>query len=178
MARKCIIKSVEEEEARNFINSYHIQGYVKATISIGLYYNDNLISIMTFGKPRYNKNYEYELVRYCASKNVIGGAERLFKYFLNNHQPSSIISYCDLSKFSGDTYLKLGFKLKRISAPAKHWYNIKTKQHITDNLLRARGFDQLFNTNFGKGTSNDELMLQAGFVTVYDCGQATYVLKL
>ena len=56
--------------------------------------------------------------------------------------------------------------------------NIKTKQHITDNLLRARGFDQLFNTNFGKGTSNDELMLQAGFVTVYDCGQATYVLKI
>ena len=56
--------------------------------------------------------------------------------------------------------------------------NIKTKQHITDNLLRAHGFDQLFNTNFGKGTSNDELMLQAGFVTVYDCGQATYVLKL
>ena len=178
MARKCIIKPVIEEEARNFINNYHIQGYAKATISIGLYYNDNLISIMTFGKPRYNKNYEYELVRYCASKNVIGGAKRLFKYFLNNYQPSSIISYCDLSKFSGDTYLKLGFKLKRISAPAKHWYNIKTKQHITDNLLRARGFDQLFNTNFGKGTSNDELMLQAGFVTVYDCGQATYILKL
>ena len=54
-------------------------------------------------------------------------------------------------------------------------YNIKTKQHITDNLLRQRGFDQLFETNYGKGTSNEELMIMHGFIEVYDCGQLTYV---
>ena len=74
-------------------------------------------------------------------------------------------------------YEKLGFKKVRTSGVAKHWYNLKTKEHITDNLLRQRGFDQLFKTNFGKGTSNEVLMLKTGFVEIYDCGQATYVIN-
>ena len=65
---------------------------------------------MTFGKPRYNKKYDYELIRYCSSKNIVGGVEKLFNYFLKNIEFNIIISYCDLSKFEGNTYIKLGFK--------------------------------------------------------------------
>ena len=50
----------------------------------------------------------------------------------------------------------------------------RTKVHITDNLLRQRSYDQLFKTNYDKGTSNKELMLKNGFVEIYDCGQSTY----
>lgn len=172
--RNCTVKEVPKSEAVEFINKYHLQNYSKSDIRIGLYYNDKLVSIMTFGKPRYNKNYEYELIRYCSSHKVIGGSEKLFKYFVKNYNPKSIISYCDWSKFTGDVYIKLGFTFKSY-AVSKHWYNMTTKQHITDNLLRQRGFDQLFNTNYGKGYSNTELMLQHNFVEIYDAGQATYV---
>jgi hypothetical protein len=175
-ARKCEVKEViDKKEAEDFINQYHLQGYVKDKVRLGLYLENKLISIMTFGTPRYNKNYQWELIRYCSSYNVIGGAERLFKHFVDTYHPTGIISYCDLSKFSGDTYTKLGFKLKRISSGGKHWYNIYTKQHITDNLLRQRGYDQLFQTHYGNGTSNEELMRADGFVEIYDAGQATYV---
>lgn len=174
-ARKCILKEVSLLEAKEFISKYHIQGYAKDQIRLGLFYEDKLVSIMTFGKSRYNRNYEYELIRYCSSKNIIGGAEKLFSYFVKIYNPQSIISYCDMSKFSGDTYIKLGFELKRQGMPSKHWYNVKTKRHITDNLLRNRGFDQLFNENYGKCTSNKELMLEHNFVEIYDCGQNTYV---
>ena len=134
---------------------------------------------MTFGKPRYNKNYEYELLRLCTKFGyyVIGGANKLFKYFIKNYSPTSIISYCDLSKFSGDVYSKLGMKLKRVS-PSLHWYNPRTKTHILDSLLRAKGFDKLLGNvygKFGKGTSNRELMIKNGFVEIYDAGQASYV---
>ena len=176
-ARKCEIKEVSIKDANDFLNLYHLQGSLtKQTICLGLYYNNELIELMTFGKPRYNKNYEYELLRLCTHKDyrVTGGTQRLFKYFVDNFKPESIISYCDISKFSGEVYDKLGFTLKSISKPARHWYNMKTGQHITDNLLRQRGFDQLFGTNYGKGTSNDLLMLEHGFVEVYDCGQSTY----
>ena len=130
---------------------------------------------MTFGKPRYNKHYQYELIRYCSCYNIIGGAEKLFKHFIKDYSPTSIISYCDNSKFSGKVYNQLGFDLIDYGKPSKHWYNIKTNQHITDNLLRQRGFDQLFGTNYGKGTSNEELMKLHDFVEVYDCGQSKYV---
>lgn len=171
-ARQCKIKEVSKKEAIDFINKYHIQGYAKDKIRLGLYFKDELVSIMTFDKPRYNNKYEYELVRYCASMNITGGANKLFKHFLETYSPKSICSYCDISKFTGETYTNLGFSLVRINSPAVHWYNGKI--HITDNLLRQRGFDQIFNTSYGKGTSNRDLMLEHGFVEVYDCGQATY----
>lgn len=171
-ARNCEIKEVSKSDSIKFIDQYHLQGYAKDSIRLGLYNNDELVSIMTFGKPRYNRNYQYELIRYCSSCNIVGGAEKLFSYFNKKYSPKNIISYCDLSKFSGLTYEKLGFKLHSRSI-SKHWYN--GKNHITDNLLRQRGFDQLFGTNYGKGTSNDELMRQNKFFEVYDSGQATYV---
>ena len=176
--RNCAIKEVSADEAAEFLNKYHIQGYAKDKIRVGLYFEGQLVSLMTFGKPRYNKQYEYELIRYCnAECKIVGGAEKLLSFFINKYAPRSIISYCDLSKFSGDVYEKLGFKKARVSGAAKHWYSMKTGQHITDNLLRQRGFDQLFKTNYGKGTLNEALMLEAGFVEVYDCGQATYVWR-
>ena len=177
-ARQCEVKEISLKEANDFLNLYHLQnGLMKQDICLGLFYNDNLVEVMTFGKPRYNKNYDYELLRLCTHKDykVTGGTKKLFKYFLDNYKPNSIISYCDKSKFSGEVYTRLGFTLKGEAKPSRHWYNIKEEKHITDNLLRQRGFDQLFGTNYGKGTSNDELMLEHNFVEVYDCGQSTYI---
>ena len=146
---------------------------------LGLFYNNKLVEVMTFGKPRYNSKYEWELLRLCSvfDYNIIGGASKLFSYFIEKYNPKNIISYCDNSKFNGNVYKILGFKLLSYGNPSKHWYNMKTKQHITDNLLRQRGYDQLFNTNYGKGSSNKELMIQNGFVEIYDCGQSTYIWK-
>lgn len=174
-ARACKILQVDVDNAKAFLNEFHVQGYARDSIRYGLYLNGELCSIMTFGKPRYNKNHEWELIRYCSKYNIIGGAEKLFKHFVDDLKPNSIVSYCDNAKFSGNVYQKLGFQLIKNYPPSKHWYNIKTKQHITDNLLRQRGFDQLFGTNYGKGTSNEYLMLQHNFVEIYDCGQSTYV---
>ena len=178
-ARKCVVKEVNKKDVYDFLLKYHIQNNTKSfKVALGLYYNDELVSLMTFGTPRYNKKYQYELLRYCnkSGVKVVGGAEKLFSHFMTIFNPTSIISYCDLSKFTGDVYKKLGFKLDNTSEPTKHWYN--GHRHITDNMLRQHGFDRLFGTSFGKGTSNEELMKAAGFVEVYDCGQQTWVMDL
>ena len=175
-ARNCEVKLIDNKLSNEFLIQHHLQGKVNAEICLGLFYKDELVSVMTFGKPRYNKNYEWELLRYASSYEVVGGAEKLFKFFINNNKPQSVISYCDKSKFTGAVYLRLGFKHVATNV-SKHWYNMSTEQHITDNLLRQRGFDQLFGTNFGKGTSNEQLMLDHKFIEIYDAGQATYAWK-
>ena len=179
-ARNCTLKEVDIKTCNEFLNTYHLQNSCKGQIiRLGLFYNNELVQIMTFGQPRYNKNYERELLRLCTKSQykVIGGSEKLFKYFITSYQPISIISYCDDSKFVGNVYSKLGFTKLGLAKPSKHWYSIKTKQHITDNLLRQRGFDQLFGTHYGRGTNNEELIINNGFYPVYDCGQSTYVFK-
>ena len=129
---------------------------------------------MTFGTPRYNKKYDYELLRLCTNTDyrVLGGASKLFKHFIKEHPSKSIISYCDLAKFNGDVYTNIGMTVKDITQPSIIWS--KDSEYIRDSLLRQRGFDQLFKTNYGKGQSNNKLMIQNGWLPVYDCGQAVY----
>lgn len=177
-ARNCTVTEIDYKIANEFLDAYHLQNSCKGnTVNIALLWNDIVVSVMTFGKPRYNKNYEWELLRYCNNLSyiVIGSAEKLFSYFVKNYCPKSIISYCDRSKFTGLVYDRLGFSLIKRSPPSIHWFD--GKRHITDNLLRQRGFDQLFGTDYGKGTSNEELMLKHKFVRVPDCGQDTYVIE-
>ena len=177
-ARKCEVRMVSEVDTGNYLDTYHLQGTCRGQkIRLGLYYNNQLVSLMTFGKSRFNKNCEYELLRYCASHNVVGGAEKLFKYFIDNYKPSSIVSYCDTSKFSGKVYDTLSFEFIKTNKPRKHWYSMKERRHITDGLLLSQGYDRLFKENHGKGTSNEELILSRGYLPVYDCGQSTYIWR-
>lgn len=179
-ARNCEIKEVKKKEVSEFLDKYHLQNSCKGQkICLGLYHKNELIQVLTFGKPRYNKKYEYELIRLCTRNDsiVIGGSERLFKYFISKYSPKSIISYCDISKFTGNVYSHLGFVKEKESNPSCHWVNIKTKQIINNNILLKLGFDKIFGTNYGKNTSNIDLMLQHQFVQVYDCGQDTYTWK-
>lgn len=182
-ARQCDIKVIDEISSKNFVEKYHFQGYAKAEITYGLFFKDELVSIMSFGKPRYNKNFQWELIRYCSSKQIVGGSSKLFSHFIQDKDPVNIVSYCDLSKFSGATYKKLGFKLLRTSSPSLHWFNVKTKKHFTDNLIRAYGVSRVVN---GCSPEQDEIALNAatndnytlmllnGFLPVYDCGQQTW----
>ena len=174
-ARKCKIKEINKQSCDEFLNKYHLQNTCKGQqVRLGLFYNDELVQVMTFGKPRYNKNYQYELLRLCSHKKykVVGGSNKLFKYFIKTYNPQSMISYCDISKFNGEVYSKLGFKLLYTTKPNKHWS--KYKHHITNNLLQQKGYDQLFKTNYGKGTNNEQLMLDSGWLPIYDCGQNVY----
>ena len=179
-ARGCAISEVSKQDADQFLSDNHLQGTChRQSVIIGLYYKGELIEVMSFGKPRYNKKYEYELLRLCTKNgySVVGGASRLFKHFISICNPASVISYCDRSKFSGDVYVQLGFKKAKQCKPSCHWYNDKTKKHITNNLLLQKGFDQIFNTSYGKGTSNRDLMLEHGFMEIYDSGQITYTYE-
>lgn len=175
-ARDCKIFKLTKTATDDFLRNYHIQGTCRGqAVSFGLVYDKELIQVMTFGKARYNKNYSVELLRMATKHGyrVIGGASRLFKFFVNTYEISNIISYCDLSKFTGTVYEKIGMKFLHRTPPQEVWS--KGKQKITANLLRQRGFDQIFGTSFGKGTNNEKLMLEHGWLPVYDCGQAVYV---
>lgn len=176
-ARECTISEVDKKSADEFLIENHIQGTCRGQkIRIGLYSEGELIELMTFGKPRYNKSFQWELLRLCTRRRyyVVGGAERIFKRFISSYDPESVISYCDMSKFSGDVYNRLG--MTRISGrePSMHWSSTDGNIHYTNNILNNLGADKLIGTSYGKGTSNKNIMLENGFVQVYDCGQAGF----
>lgn len=127
-ARDCIVKIVPNDDAINFMEQYHLQGANKGAMKInyGLYYKVTLMSVMSFGNPRFlkHKEGEYELHRYCVKDGytVIGGAERLLKSFEREYKPKYIVSYSDNDYFLGIIYERLGFSFVHQSTPRYYWY--------------------------------------------------------
>jgi len=180
-ARKLEVRLVSKAEADSFCDKFHIQSRCRGTeVAVALLNGDEIVGVMTFGKPRYNKAYDYELLRLCYSKAVVGGTKKMWKAALSElGSDSSIISYCDLSKFNGSIYSDLGFISKSKPRPSRHWYNPFTDQHVTDNLLRKHGFDRLVGSRIGQvyglGTDNAFLMHKHGFISIKDEGQQTFI---
>ena len=46
--RKCEIREIYKHQAEDFLEKYHIQGFVSSTYYIGAFYNNNLIAVMSF----------------------------------------------------------------------------------------------------------------------------------
>ena len=170
-ARKCVIKEVNNESKRIFLEENHLQGNDSSSIKLGLYYNNELVSLMTFCSSRFNKNYHYELSRFCSKNNcnVIGGASKLFKYFINNYNPQSIISYSNIAHTRGNLYNLLGFKFSLISDPNYVWTNghkILTRYQCQKHKLLKQGF---------KGNSETEMMHNNGYYRIFDCGNKVWI---
>lgn len=179
-ARQLKVKQIHQKIAKQFEALYHLQGALHSQpICFGLYYDDKLVQVMTFGKTRHGRKSntdDYELLRFCTHINyeVVGGAQRLFTHFIRMYKPQTIVSYCDLSKFTGQLYSKLKFKLKDTRL-CRHWYHIGTWRHLLDSSLRMLGADKLIGTSYGKGTSNYDIMIANDWVEIYDCGQQTWL---
>ena len=175
-ARKCSICEIESSVANEFIQEYHMQGKVNSSINIGLYYDTELIGVMTFGKPRYSIEYEYELLRLCFKSDtiVVGGAEKMFKHFITRYGCNSIISYCDITKFNGDVYSRLGFKLVGITEPNYFWVNSKyevySRYQTQKHKLIADGFGEL-------GDTEEEIMVNRGYNRVYTSGNKKFIYR-
>ena len=170
-ARKCIIKEVKNSEKKIFLENNHLQGNDSSSIKLGLYYQDELVSLMTFVKPRFNKKYEWELSRFCSKNNcnLIGGASKLFKYFIERYNPQSIISYSNIAHTKGKLYETLGFELDSISEPNYVWCRgniILTRYQCQKHKLLEQGYE---------GNSESEIMHNRGYFKIYDCGNKVWI---
>ena len=150
-ALKCIIKEIDNKLTRQFLESNHIQGFVGSTIKIGLFYENELVSLMTFSKKTMGKkstnNNEYKLLRFCnkLNTNVIGGASKMFKYFIKTYHPEEIITNTDRSFNQGKLYKNLGFEYFGKTEP-NYYYIIngirKHSKNIDKNKMKSEILDR------------------------------------
>ena len=172
-ARKCHIREVSNAEAITFQNQNHLQGYRSASIKLGLYYNNVLISLMTFGKPVFSKNYEYELIRFCSKINyrVIGGASKLLKYFEKKYNPISIVTYANRRWSIGNLYEKLGFTFLHNSEP-NYFYIRNNKLYSRNSFQKHMLKDKL--ELFDNNMTELQNMMNNKYRVIYDCGNKVY----
>ena len=180
-ARSCSIS--ELKTAKEFLNDNHIQGYRKADVTLGLYYKDNLVFVMSFVKSRFNSNFEYELLRMATLKGyvVVGGATKLFKYFVDTYKPKSVVSYCDVRFCNADpqktVYPKLGFKyLYKTESNYRYWTKDFSKSFSRMACQKHRL--KTFLSTFDLDKSEYQNMSDAGFIRMFDCGNYVFSWSL
>lgn len=179
-ARETHVAEVSKDVASNFIEAYHLQGNTQASIYLGCYSKDKeLLGVMSIGTPRFDRDYQYEIIR-IAWKNdtrVIGGMSKLFTNFVRTYDPESVISYCDISKFNGSSYIDMGFSLdkaKQITEPNYVWVdshnNVLTRYQTMKKDLVKRGLGK-------ENQTEEEIMDTLGYFRVYNSGNFRFIWK-
>lgn len=135
-ARKCEVVDLKAYECRKFLDRNHSQGFLTAKVYLGLIYDGRLVSVMTFGKPRFDKKHEWELFRFASSANVRGAASKLFKHFISKMNPISIISYSNKSYGTGQVYSILGFTHTHCTPPTQFYYS----ENDPTNIIKTSSF--------------------------------------
>jgi hypothetical protein len=179
MARKCEIKMVDNKSSKTFLEKNHLQGSIYSSYNIGLYYKDELVSLMTFGKLRrslgQSKKNGWELYRFCSKLNttIIGGFSRLLKYFESEIKPSILLTYAnrDWSIRYNNVYEKNGFSFEN-ETNINYWY-------FTTDSKRKHRFqfrkDKLIKDGFDPEKTEIEIMRERGYNRVFDCGNLKYI---
>jgi len=169
-ARKTIPGFVGKIEAKDFLIKYHIQGNGNSSIATGLYYDDVLISLMTFKR---HKNNEYTLDRFCSSCDVIGGFSKLLKYTINEYKIGVIHTFHDISYngMGNNVYNKSGFEFDYLIKPDyKYLYNNK---RIHKFNFRHKNLKRILN-NYNENESEHTNCYNHKIYKVYDAGKQKY----
>jgi hypothetical protein len=174
-ARKCIVKEISKKQSENFLDMTHIQGKCNSSINLGLFRDNELVSVMTFGKSRFDAKADYELLRFSSKLNtvVVGGASKLFNYFTNTLPASTtVVSYAEFDFSDGNVYKKLGFEYSHSTRPGysytknyKTIYNrIKFQKNKLPKILEI----------YDSKLSEWDNMKTNGYDRIWNCGNKVY----
>ena len=175
-ARQTKVVELTVQQAREFCERYHIQGFVQGSLYAGLTDdNGNVVAVSVWRK---NGAHAY-LERYCTSQVVVGGMGKLLAYGLSwaqNKGISQVVTFADLCVSNGDLYEKLGFTQDKIIRP-DYKYVVNDRRVHKFNYRKKR-FKEDPNLVWQDGLSESELAILNGIDRVWDCGKIRYTLQV
>lgn len=170
--KDCVIRELSTKETRVLEENNNLHGSALSSIRIALCRNEDIYGLMTFGASRYDKTFQYELIRLTYSDtHVVGGTEKMFEYFIKNYTPESIVVYCDRAKFTGNSYKRLGFTFSEHTIPEYTWVH---RNEVLNKTMTQKHC--LIQKELGKDDmTEDEIMESRNYKKVYDCGNDKYI---
>ena len=176
--RKCNIRSLSFKETSLFLEQNHLQGACPSKANLGLYNEEELVAVMTFGLPRNKGNTGFELLRYAVKlhSNVVGGFPKLLKAFKKDNT-AVIYSFVNVRYFTGCSYANNGFTQVTLTAPNYFYF----KQNTTKLESRRQYQKHLLSSKlacFDESLSEYTNMLNNGFYRIFDAGNLKMVLNV
>jgi hypothetical protein len=174
-ARKCKVELIKSYEARTFFESTHISGFSNAGYHYGLKFENELVMVMSFGKSRFSKEADWELIRMSAKKHttVVGGASKLLSHFRRDHT-GSILSYASLRHGTGACYSTIGFE--RIRRTKSGYFYTDMKSIYSRHKFQKANIQSICKLYDPLKTEAENAYLN-GYTRYRDSGNLVYLLK-
>lgn len=171
-ARKCQVKEILKDTYSNFCSKYHLLGTASASIHLGLYFKGELIAVVGCVA---RKN-ETLLVRYTVKHGttVAGGLAKLLKTVSR-----PIVTYCELSYFSGRSYLLAGFENKTKRLQPDLWYirPSNCKREFRRKFQKHKLIKLFGEENVDLSLTEKEICANNGWYQLFSCGHRKFVLE-
>lgn len=181
-ARNCELREISSKEASKFLEQNHIQGSTNTSCRIGLFYNNKLVSVMTFTKNtplQGSKNdTNWKLTRFCSILNthVVGAAGKLLKYFIKTHHPTSIVSFSSNDISDGNLYKKLGFETDG-KINSSYYYVKGNKRWHRSTFTKSKIVELGWRDKNDNTWTESEVMKEHKYLCIYDSGQIKWELN-
>lgn len=182
-ARKCEVREITStKEVREFLNDNHLKGYnTKSIIKVGLYYEGELVSLITFCNPRYGKDHDYEVLRSCTKVgcNVVGGFSKIMNYFKKTYCDGNtrVMSYCDASMYRGVSYEKYGFQFDSFTPPSYKYFKGNYRYMMDRTKFQKKKLKQMLPI-YDENITEWENMKANGYDRIWDCGNSKWIITL
>jgi very-short-patch-repair endonuclease len=177
-ARKGEVREISYTQASEFFEENHLSGgRIPFSYSFGFFVGDELVSVASFSKPRYRKEYDYELIRFAHRKHVttVGFLGKVLDIF----RPRSLISYADLMISNGKVYEKLGFKRLSLTQPG-YFYTRNGREVFSRETFQKHRIKEYYSTGkfgitfFDDSLTEEKIMEINGFYRLPTCGNLVY----
>lgn len=172
-ARKCVLKELTKTGVVEFSINNSLHGHRNASIYLGLFYNNELVEVMTFGKAFFSRDnsIDYECIRSITKINttVIGGMNKLFQYFIKTYNPQKILYYVDYNTHIGNSMSNLGFTFESYSKGGV--VNIANCKEVREK------YGNVFSRKPMKNKEIQQYVNEGKVLSIYDAGVKRYIWK-
>lgn len=94
--------------------------------------------------------------------NVIGGASKIWKYFIETYQPKNCVYYIDYNYFNGNSLPYLGLKYVTTQASFKNWW-------VKEQMIKNR--------EPGRNKEISEKYKTGEVLQIYNAGTKVYIYE-
>lgn len=174
--RKCEIKIIDSKTAKDFINKYHIQKANSVLLSVGLFFEEELLGVIAGNRHHRKSNKNIMVLSRLVFKDnytVQGGASKLFKYFkqeVKNLNMNKIITWADNRYTEGNIYKKLDMKLEDNLRPDYSYADLNKLKRLSKQSCNKKRLSKLG----AIGSTEHEMAQSLNLYRIYDCGKTRF----
>lgn len=177
-AQDCELREIDVDAARDFCDTYHLQGFTSGTFYLGLFHKDKLVALSVwrkYGTTLY-------LDRYCTSIHIIvtNGLEEMLKLAQTKAQSvyncTQIVTFSDNCTSTGVEYKDLGL-VKDKNVQPDYFHLVKGARANKSNYRKKR-FKNDPDLKFKEGLSESELAKLNKIHKIWDCGKVRWIKSL